>query len=47
MVLVIVVWFTWLRMTRPELIARAASHASTAEPVQEAPVTPAGAVVQG
>jgi amino acid transporter len=46
MVLVIVVWFTWLRMTRPELIDRAASHASTAEPVPEAPVTPAGAVVQ-
>jgi hypothetical protein len=48
MVLVIVVWFTWLRTTRPELIARAASHASTAEPVQdEVPVAPAGAVVQG
>jgi amino acid transporter len=47
MVLVIVVWFTWLRLTRPELIDRAASHAATAEPVQEVPVTPAGAVVQG
>jgi amino acid transporter len=47
MVLVIVVWFTWLRMTRPELITRAASHAATAEPAQEAPVTPPGAVVQG
>jgi amino acid transporter len=46
MVLVIVVWFTWLRVTRPELILRAASHAATAEPEQEAPLTPAGAVVQ-
>jgi hypothetical protein len=46
MVLVIVVWFTWLRLTRPELITRAASHVATAEPVQEPPVTPAGAVVQ-
>jgi amino acid transporter len=48
MVLVIVVWFTWLRVKRPELIARAASHAVTAEPApEEAPVAPAGAVVQG
>jgi hypothetical protein len=48
MVLVIVVWFTWLRATRPQLIASAASHASTAEPVEaQAPVAPAGAVVQG
>jgi amino acid transporter len=46
MVLVIVVWFTWLRMRRPELITSAASHAVTAEPEREAPVTPAGAVVQ-
>jgi amino acid transporter len=48
MVLVIAAWFTWLRRTRPELIARAASHAATAEPAQhETPVAPAGAVVQG
>jgi amino acid transporter len=47
MVAIIVVWFLWLRVNRPELIARAASHASVAEPVQdEAPVAPAGAVVQ-
>ncbi len=44
--LVIVMWFTWLRLRRPELITRAGSHVAVAEPVQEAPVTPAGAVVQ-
>jgi len=47
MVAVILVWFAWLKVKRPELIARAASHALTAEPVLEGPpVAPAGAVVQ-
>jgi amino acid transporter len=47
MLLVIVLWFTWLRTRRPELISRAAQHVATAHPEQESPVTPAGAVVQG
>jgi len=48
MVAVILVWFGWLKVKRPELIARAASHALTAEPVpEEPPLAPAGAVVQG
>jgi amino acid transporter len=47
MLLIIVLWFTWLRMRRPELIARAAQHVATAHSEKEAPMTPAGAVVQG
>src|SRR5581483_7425324 len=46
MLLIIVLWFTWLRLQRPESISRAAQHASTAEPAHEPAVTPAGAVVQ-
>jgi amino acid transporter len=47
MLAIIVVWFVYLRVKRPELIARAAGHVMTAQPEGETPAVPSGAVVQG
>lgn len=44
MLLIIVLWFTYLKVRRPELITRAARHVATAEPPQAPAVPPAGAV---
>jgi amino acid transporter len=47
MLAIVVLWFSYLRVRRPDLITRAAQHVATADPVQTPPVPPAGAVVQG
>jgi amino acid permease len=47
MLAIIVVWFVYLRVKRPELIARAAGHVMTAQPEGETPAVPSAAVVRG
>jgi hypothetical protein len=45
MLAIILGWFAYLRLRRPELITRAAQHVMTAHPEEPEVVTPAGVVL--
>jgi hypothetical protein len=47
MLAIIVVWFVYLRVKRPEAIARAAGHVVTAPTEEKGAAVPAGVAVQG